>query len=479
MDEILFHLNHRIEILQLWMYELSQFSTQVAGEAEERLLQLLAAQRLTAVRQTFSEISSAIKAIGSEIALRVSLMSDPEYVFGAVSNAIGLDFNRATLYAIGFGFTIGSSLGLVIGICLQTPKQPSVLMRAIAATSYSGIDSITLLEDALVPKLFRPDQVLVEVKFASIDLLDLKISQGYGHRLRSIINKYNWNCPNELPVILGRDGSGIVVEIGSNVTNLEIGTPVYFCTDPFSPGTLGEFALLDSRDVVPMPSSLGFEAAATLPQSATMAWDAVVNKARLSNRNAHAKRVFVHCASTGCGWMVVQLCTAFGCEVLTATAASRFKAATKTLGASTVLSLETGELEKEFGHRHQYDVVFNTVGSIAGHFCSEMASADGIVVDAFYPTLTSDSFGAFLNGLYSIWIRLCHGVLRKDCWRQKYNGPMLQEVSRLVDRKLVQPFVERSYLPEEIETAVTSAEMTMGRILIKLGPRRKNGYYSR
>ncbi|BET02782.1 Alcohol dehydrogenase GroES-like domain [Nesidiocoris tenuis] len=477
MDEIWFHVNHRMEVLQLWLYELSQLSGQVASEAEERLLQLLASQRLVTVRQTFSEIGSAVKAIGSEIALRASQVSDPEYVFSAVSNAIGLDFNRATLYAIGFGFTVGSSLGLVIGICLQTPKQPSVLMRAIATTSYDGTDSIALLEDALVPKLFRPDQVLVEVKFASIDPLDLRISQGYGRTIRSIINKYNWNCHNELPVILGRDGSGIVVEIGSNVTNLEIGTPVYFCTDPFSPGTLAEYVLLDSRDVSPMPPSLGFESAATLPHCGAMAWEAVVEKAQLSNRNAHTKRVFVHCASTGCGWMVVQICAAFGCEEVTATAANRSKAATKTQGATTVLSLETGELDKEISHRHQYDIVFNTVGPIARSFCADMCAPDGQIVDAFVRPLRSDGFGTFFSSFYSLWVRVTHGIFRRDCWRNSYAGPALNDLSRLVERRLVRPFPEKTFTAEDVESAIAATEVAAGRVLVRLEPRRKNGYY--
>lgn len=44
----------------------------------------------------------------------------------------------------------------------------------------------------------------------------------------------------------------------------------------------------------------------------------------------------------------------------------------------------------------------------------------------------------------------------------------LAEISRLVERKLIQPFVERTYYPEEVESAIAASEITMGRILIRI-----------
>lgn len=48
--------------------------------------------------------------------------------------------NRGSLYAGCIGFAIGGGVGVVIGLCWQSPPQPLSYMRAVAATSFTGID---------------------------------------------------------------------------------------------------------------------------------------------------------------------------------------------------------------------------------------------------------------------------------------------------------------------------------------------------
>ena len=50
---------------------------------------------------------------------------------------------------------------------------------------------------------------MIQVKAASLDPVDLKVSQGFGRGLRDLVNKYNPNVSRDnFPVILGRDGTG-------------------------------------------------------------------------------------------------------------------------------------------------------------------------------------------------------------------------------------------------------------------------------
>ncbi|KAK9511308.1 hypothetical protein O3M35_005882 [Rhynocoris fuscipes] len=439
----------------VWLSETSQKLYQLTEELVMKAVTSRQAESVvTLAKESVDKFLETIK----EFIHTFGSVADPQFVCGYLSRVIGHDMNRSTLYACCFGFTIGSSLGLVIGICLQTPRQPNVLMKAIASTAFTGVDSITLLEDTFMPRLYKPSQLLIEVKCATLDSIDLKISCGMARRLRSILNNYNPNCQSELPLILGREGSGIVVEIGNKVKDFEIGDQVYFVTDPWSSGTLAEYVVLDSKDVAKMPSGIVFEVAASLPYCAQLAWRAVVIEAKLSSRNAHSKKILIHCASTGCGWFLVQLCAAFGAHV-TVTCTNKLKGTMKALGASNVLLLESGDVEKHLSHNNRFDIVFNTVGPLATEFCSSACTEDGKIISALPQKLHSDSFGFFLGSLYSIWIRLTYGLFGVECWRTSSgNGAILNEITKMVDKKMLQPFVDRVYLPEEIDKALQDIE---------------------
>jgi NADPH:quinone reductase-like Zn-dependent oxidoreductase len=78
-------------------------------------------------------------------------------------------------------------------------------MKAFALKRYSksnGVDEV----DVAVPQL-RDGDVLVQVCAASINPLDLKIRNG---ELKSLL-------PYKLPLILGNDLAGVVVQTGPNV----------------------------------------------------------------------------------------------------------------------------------------------------------------------------------------------------------------------------------------------------------------------
>lgn len=84
--------------------------------------------------------------------------------------------------------------------------------------------------------------------------------------------------------------AGVVVDIGSGVTRLEIGDEVWCAVTPFSPGTLSDLIVVKEYYVSRKPKTLGFDGAASLPYSGTMAWDAVYNKAKLNVQNAAGKK---------------------------------------------------------------------------------------------------------------------------------------------------------------------------------------------
>src|SRR6476620_1780067 len=93
-------------------------------------------------------------------------------------------------------------------------------MKAVRIHDYGSSD-VLAYEDIDRPKA-SPDEVLVRVRAASASPIDWKVREGWLRQYMDI----------PLPTILGRDFSGDVVEVGSNVTGFAVGDPVF--------GTVGD-----------------------------------------------------------------------------------------------------------------------------------------------------------------------------------------------------------------------------------------------
>ena len=108
------------------------------------------------------------------------------------------------------------------------------------------------------------------------------MSQGFGRGLRDLVNRYNPNVStNNFPVILGRDGSGVISEVGREVTHLKEGDKVWFVVPHCVQGSLSTYLVLDQSHVRPLPAGLSYEAGATLPYVSMVAMDLLVTLAKL------------------------------------------------------------------------------------------------------------------------------------------------------------------------------------------------------
>lgn len=102
----------------------------------------------------------------------------------------------------------------------------------------------------------RPRQVLVRVAASSVNPADLTRIAGRGPRL--------WGRAR-LPMIPGRDLSGVVVAAGARVRRFQVGDAVWGATGPAA-GAWAEFAAVAESALAPKPKSLSdTEAAALLP----------------------------------------------------------------------------------------------------------------------------------------------------------------------------------------------------------------------
>lgn len=90
------------------------------------------------------------------------------------------------------------------------------------------------------------------------------------------------------PVILGRDCSGIIVDIGKRVKRFDIGDEVWLTLPFWAQGTLCQTVLVPEKRVSKKPKTVEFEGASSLPYAGSWAL-AALNEAGIDEITAHNK----------------------------------------------------------------------------------------------------------------------------------------------------------------------------------------------
>ncbi len=191
-----------------------------------------------------------------------------------------------------------------------------------------------------------------------------------------------------LPHISGSDVSGVVAEVGEEVSRVNVGDEViihpgiscrsceyctsgreYFCREfriyGFQTGPLegghAEYAKLPEANVIPKPENLTFEEAAALPLVLLTVWHMLVTRAGV--KPGHV--VLVLGAAGGVGSTAVQVGKLFGARVI-ATAGNEEKLElARRLGADEVINHSTQNIAEEVRkatHRQGVDIVVEHVG---------------------------------------------------------------------------------------------------------------------
>lgn len=174
-------------------------------------------------------------------------------------------------------------------------------MRAVTAL---GPDAAALTEIELPLPLPGPHDLVVEVRAIAVNPVDYK--------QRSRV------AEGDEPRILGWDASGIVRQIGSEVTLFAPGDEVWYAGDVTRPGCYAAFQLVDERIVGSKPNSLGFAGAASLPLTAITAWEALFE--RLGIAPGERGSLLIVGGAGGVGSVMIQLARALTELTIIATA---------------------------------------------------------------------------------------------------------------------------------------------------------------
>lgn len=186
--------------------------------------------------------------------------------------------------------------------------------------------------------------VLVSVSAAGVNQLDDKIRDG---EFKPILHY-------KPPLTLGHDVAGTVVSVGAHVRGFEAGDKVYSRPRDYRIGTFAERIAIDQADLAVAPASIGPVEAASLPLVALTAWQALVEKGRVTG----GQKVLVHAGAGGVGSIAIQLAKHLGAQVAT-TVSGRNADFVRELGADVVIDYHTQDFGKELSG---YDFVLDSLG---------------------------------------------------------------------------------------------------------------------
>ena len=323
-------------------------------------------------------------------------------------------------------------------------------MKAVRIHQFGGPEVLTY-EDIPDPQL-RKDQVLVKVKACSLNHLDLWVRKG----LPGV----------KLPHILGSDISGEVMEVGEYVSGVKVGqhvlvAPLHFCGHCVKclagvQNQCREFTVLGNAvdggncelftvsgaNIIPIPDSLDFNQAASVPLVFVTAWHMLVGLAAVRP----GQTVLVLGASSGVGIAAIQIAKLFQCRVITTAGDEAKLEKGRTLGADYGINhykQKIAEEVRKITSKEGVDIVVEHVGAATWEESMKCLKAGGTLVTC--GATTGPSVGIDLRHLFARQLRILGS----------YMGTMgeLHEVLGHVFAGRLKPVVDRTFPLSEIRAA--------------------------
>jgi NADPH:quinone reductase-like Zn-dependent oxidoreductase len=237
-------------------------------------------------------------------------------------------------------------------------------MKASVHTKYGPPEVAQLMEvDKPIPK---ENEVLVKVVASTVNRTDsgFRSAEYFISRFWSGLLK-----PNH--TILGCEFSGIVEELGKNVSTFKKGDTVFGYNDK-TWGGHGEYLSINENEAIThSPNNISLDEAAAITEGAHYA----LNNIRAS-KIQRGQNVLVYGATGAIGSAAVQLLKHFGTTV-TAVCNTKNVALVKSLGADVVIDYQTQDFTKT---ETKFNFIFDAVGKSSFSQCKPLLTEKGIYI---------------------------------------------------------------------------------------------------
>jgi len=227
-----------------------------------------------------------------------------------------------------------------------------------------GGPEVLRYEDAPDPDP-KPGEVLVELRAASLNHLDLWIRKG----LPSVPK----------PRILGADGAGIRADTGERVVinpGIDHGDGRISVVGEHSDGTHAELVAVPAQNVYPLPDEISFEEAAAFPLVFETAYRMLVTRSGLRA----GETVFVWGIGSGVATASLAIAKALGARVIVTSSSEEKLARARGLGADETINHAVDDVKaavKELTGGRGADVVIEHVGEATWRTSLDVAAQGG------------------------------------------------------------------------------------------------------
>jgi NADPH:quinone reductase-like Zn-dependent oxidoreductase len=323
-------------------------------------------------------------------------------------------------------------------------------MKAAIIHEFGGPE-VLRYEDVPDPQL-RKDQILIRVKACALNHLDLWVRKG----LPGV----------KLPHILGSDIAGEIVEVGEYITGFQPGqrvllAPMHFCNHceqcvAGRQNLCREFTVLGNAvdggnceliavpavNVIPIPDSLGFNEAASVPLVFLTAFHMLTGRASIRPGNT----VLVLGANSGVGIAAIQIAKLFNATVIATAGDDRKIQKARKLGADYVIDhyqQKIGDEARRITNKAGVDIVIEHVGAATWNESMKALKPGGTLVTCGATSGPQASFD--LRFLFARHLALLGS----------YMGTMgeLHEVLKLVFSGKLRPVVDSTFPMRDIRAA--------------------------
>jgi len=286
-------------------------------------------------------------------------------------------------------------------------------------------------------------EVVIRVAFTSVNPIDCKIRRG-NFRLLT----------RTRPRIVGFDVSGVVDEVGPNVSEFKPGDEVCCLMDFWNNGGNAEYVRMKAKHVWSKPPTLSLEQAAALPLAGLTANDGI----RTDGKTKPHDRVLILGASGGVGSYAVQIAKVVGAHV-TAVCSARNADYVRDLGADEVLPYDQASLPSDA----RFDMVFDVVGTSSFLQARSHLTKAGRYI-ATVPSIIT------VAALVLIPLLALFGYRRRITFLMKPARSGFAYLSSLVQQGQLEPHVDRVYSMEHLADAHRYSESARvrGKLVIRV-----------
>ena len=337
-------------------------------------------------------------------------------------------------------------------------------MKAIRINEYGSANSLCYeeVEEPSCPD----DKVKVKICNGSINHLDIWMRKG--------IKSKN----TKLPLIIGSDASGIIVEVGNKITDFKCGDevvvqPGLFCqkckecitgNENFcikygilgetQDGVHAEYVVLAPINVYPKPENITFSEAASMPLVFMTSYQMLIERAKVKKNDD----VLVYGGTSGIGSAAIQICKSINAKVVATVGSPEKIKYVEDMGADCVV-LHNRKSWHQALNRQKFDIIFEHVGNDTWGYSLKMLKRGGRIVTC----------GATTGSNVAIDLKHLFFKQQSILGSTMSNYNVFNQVMKNINKGIYKPFVDREFYAAEIKHAHKYIEdrLHKGKVVIK------------